>query len=481
MTLLSRGSSWVFMATVCLAVGAGLQRHPLATAVLVCIAASFPFVAARGSLFWWDLLWVTLGAALVFGYGFANVGLTGRFPIPLSDVALAVLFGRYLLFNNKWDLPRLCLAFAGALFLVACVRLFFDYRLWGSAALRDFTLYPELAFLLVGYWAMLEFGLERWRRALTWIFLAQLAYFALYPIRAHVQGISPQVGLQKSVPLLGDYSGYSPAVVSAFLFFALLRPLRCSYWIAALCLVPVAVIQQRGLYLATATAILVVVGFGKNRSGLKLRKHVVTALVLGLVAMTASASVGLSGRLNKVSPAFAIAQVKTLTGHNGPGSGSAAARTEWLHNTLHRVGSTPNGWLWGVGLGPDLAFGFQSGGVRKPHDDYLEMFARVGVIGILLFFGLLAGLLSPLISGARRLGPEAASFIWWVLGTAAAYLIVAGTQPLLAYPYGTMPLFLAGGAGLALARRRSEVDDAGWQKHRRPRPNQALAASIGEL
>jgi hypothetical protein len=474
-TAVSRLSPWLLVATACIAAGAGLPRHPVATAVLVLTVVSCPLLARRGSLIWWDLVSFVLGAALILGYGFANVGFASRVPIPLDVVVLALLFGRCLLFN-RWSWPASCSLFAGALFVVACVRLFFDYPVWGNAALRDFTLYVELGFLLVGYWAMLEFGLDRWRRSLKWIFLAQLAYFALYPIRGDIQSLSPQVGLQKAVPLLGNYEGYSPAVVSAFLFFALVQPLRRGNWIAALYLVPVAVIQERGLYIATAGAILMVLVLARSRSGFNLRKRVAIALMLGVLALGVTGATGISGRLSTVSPAFFVAQVKTLTGQAGPGAGSADARREWLHETLQRVRSTPNGWLYGVGFGPDLAFGFQSGAVRKPHDDYLEMFARLGSVGILLFSALLVSLLVYVASAVRRATAETGPFLWWTLGTAVAYLIVAGTQPLLAYPYGTMPLFLACGAGLALARKRQASIPRTAVRRYGP-PNQRVAPS----
>ena len=45
-----------------------------------------------------------------------------------------------------------------------------------------------------------------------------------------------------------------------------------------------------------------------------------------------------------------------------------------------------------------------------------------------------------------------------MLANSVVYLFISATQPLLAYPYGTIPLFGILGAGLALARTTTRVE-----------------------
>ena len=89
--------------------------------------------------------------------------------------------------------------------------------------------------------------------------------------------------------------------------------------------------------------------------------------------------------------------------------------------------------------------------VRKPHNDYLEAYARLGVLGLAALLATLALALGQVVAGARRLRGSTSQFLWWVVATATVSLIVAATQPLLAYVYGTLPLFAVLGAGLAIA------------------------------
>jgi hypothetical protein len=123
--------------------------------------------------------------------------------------------------------------------------------------------------------------------------------------------------------------------------------------------------------------------------------------------------------------------------------------------TLEQVSETPYGWLLGVGLGPDLIGGFTVGQgvlIRKPHDDYLEVFARLGLVGFAIFLSFLLSLTVPVVATARQ--PSSHSrFLWWVLSASVAYLVVAAAQPILAFPYGSVPLFTILGAGVAVVDR----------------------------
>ena len=85
------------------------------------------------------------------------------------------------------------------------------------------------------------------------------------------------------------------------------------------------------------------------------------------------------------------------------------------------------------------------------------MFARLGLIGLGIFVLLIGAALKALIHGSRRsAAPRERFFQQWVLANSFIYLFIAGTQPLLAYPYGTIPLFGILGAGLASLGRASK-------------------------
>jgi hypothetical protein len=63
------------------------------------------------------------------------------------------------------------------------------------------------------------------------------------------------------------------------------------------------------------------------------------------------------------------------------------------------------------------------------------------VVGLSVFLLMLWRLIAPAAQKARSSADEGGRFCAFVLAAGAAYLAAAATQPLLAFPYRTLPLF----------------------------------------
>ena len=443
--------------------GLSVVLWPAPTALTVAVSLALAALAGRGSDAPWNVFVGGMAGVLVLGYGFANLGVTFTpVPIPLAEIVLMILLaGAYLAGPVR---PRLPAPLVVALLYVglASLRLAIDLPRWGQLAVRDFTLPLETGFLFVGYYLTFANGVERWVRSFRWVFLVCLGYFWLYPFAETLAGIGPLVGLQRPVPLLGSYAGVGTATLAGSLFYTLLRPLGgFSYAVAGAFLPLLLLFQARGLYLALPLAVLILaLGARSNRRD-RLRSAVIGALLVGAVGGASLLALRPEGRMGEVSPRFFIEHVATLLGAEGPGAGSFHHRLQWYEEVASTIAASPVTLLFGVGLGPDLAGGFRIGdevAVRKPHNDYLEVLARQGIVGFTLFAGMLGWALFRIVTAARASAGPDARFLWWVASSAAIFLLIAATQPLLAFPYGTMPLFSLLGAGLAvceLSRARS--------------------------
>jgi hypothetical protein len=433
---------------------AAVTRTNVAVGVTV-IVLVLAVAAVRPFLFWWDLVLVALAGSMILSYGFANVGLSTQTPVPLADAVAVLLLVRAWAareFTYPASLPFLL---AVPFILLAAVRLAIDFPDWGKDAVRDSTLALEVVFLPIGYWAMRTYGLARWQRALNWIFVVCLVYFAFVPWADSIARFGPTVGLQRPVPLLGSFSGAGVVAAAGLFYFALVRPFgRVSYVLAAGFLAEIAIIQSRGLYLAVpAAAILVLLlSTGRARGGLA------AAFGVGVVALALLLPLAPKGRVGPVSPWFTVEQLRTLQGRSGPGAGTYEDRVKWFHEVIGEVrGRGTQGWLVGVGLGPDLVPGVRgvSAEIRTPHNDYLEVFARLGALGFVLFVGMLGSAVVGVLAGARRARPTESAFLWWTFAAGLVFVLIAATQPLFAFPYGTIPCFTLLGAGLALAGGRA--------------------------
>jgi hypothetical protein len=460
---------WFALPVLAIAAGALVAYHFLFALVVsfaaIALMALVRPVRARSSRirtfgrFEETALLLLVGGPLVLGYGFANLGVAGSVPIPLAEILLVPLVIKAII-DRPSTLNQRFLRPLALLWLFTLCRLVIDLPTWGIDALRDATIIFESAAIFVGYWAGRSAEPEYWIGRLKWIFLAVFFYASLYPWRAILLEHSPVVGLQRDVPLLGSMAGVDFAVAAGLMFFAChgsgWRRILLIVWGAVL----LAVFQARSLYIIVPAAALV--------AGWLLRKNtrlVVASLLIAPIALLAVDGLrasGIQGRIGPLEPSFYGEQLGTILGSEGAGAGSRADRLDWMSDTIERVTSSTTNTLFGLGFGPDLALGFRDAGegaVRKPHNDLLEIFGRMGLVGLLLFLMLLARLVLPLIPAARR-GRSAPLFAF-ILATATIYLMGAAVQPLLAFPYGAIPLFFL--LGLGFGHRQAG--------HTRPRPD----------
>ncbi len=442
-----------------LALGVAIGNEPRIALPLVLLVALAIWFTVRRDMAWWDMLVFVVAGAYVLDYGFANIGVPGSIPVPLVDlIALALLIRVGTRRGFRWP-GTLPFVLAAAFMGLTAVRLSVDQPTFGILAIRDATLGLELSFIFIGYWAIKEFGLTRFVRMLSIVFVVALAYFALFPFREAIYDASPVVGLQKPVPLFGNFVG-GAVIPAAFFFFAIVRPFGArSYVLAAMALPLLALLQTRGLFLAVPAGIGLVWVLGRAQTGARVRRGLAATLAVGALALIVFFPLAPDeGRLGEVSPGFIVAHLATLSGREGPSAGTVDVRKEWFAKVTEKVDETPGGWAFGVGLGPDLAFGFEDGGgaaVRKPHNDYLEIYARYGLLGFVLFVSMLGAGSLRIVQAARRLDGLAGRFLWFALAQIVALALLSATQPFLAFPYGTVPLFVVLGAGLAVAERRS--------------------------
>jgi hypothetical protein len=455
-------------------IGAALLAALTGVAVAVAPVLVVPFVAlvvVLGIAFqnivvierWGALL--LLGGAMTLGYGFANLGVRlGPVPLPFTEMllaplaALALVSGRRTRPDYRVLLP-LCL-FAAFVF----IRLLFDYPVWGIFAVRDTTMAIEMFIVLIGYRAVARDGVDSWIRKLQVIMLLVLLVGLLHPWQQQLADIGPKVGLQRPVPLF-DIKGVKFSVVAAGLFFALffggwLRPVLLGM-VAGL----VGIFQARTLYLMFPITILVL-GWA-SRHLTRIVMQYVPALLVGILLLVWAAGAGLQGSEGEISTEFFSSHAGTLIGREGHQVATIEARGLFFGETLEFVTNTPGTVAVGVGLGPDLTFGKWQGNegqeVRNPHNAYLEVFARTGVLGFGIFLWFLAAGLLPVIKSARAGGGRNARFCAWAVAASCVYLGVAAAQPILAFPYGAVPLFFMLGMGLAASREPEDTNPLGIQ------------------
>jgi O-antigen ligase len=441
-------------AAVSAAAGVAVAVYPVGAVALVwaVIVLAFAFrnlVATErlGAL-------VLLGGVVTLGYGFSNVGLRlGPVPLPATEMlliplaALALADARTRARSNV--LLPLCL-FVGLVF----IRLVFDYPNWGIFAIRDTTMAIEMFIVVIGYRAIARDGVEPWVRKLRLVFIVSVIIGCLEPWEGTIGQMGPQVGLQRPTPLF-DFKGVKFSVVAGGLLFAVYAWPWIRPFLVGLVTGLIGIFQARTLYLMFPITILILAW--ASRRPTRILSRYIPAVAVGGMVLALAATLSIQGTEGEVSTEFLTQHVATLTGAEGTNAKTIDARQEFIGETLSFVAQSPGTVLVGVGLGPDLTFGKWVGDegqlVRNPHNAYLEVYARTGLLGFCLFIWFLLACLIPMARRARRADGPNATFCAWALAACCVYLGVAAAQPILAFPYGAVPLFFFMGMGLAAAER----------------------------
>lgn len=443
------------VATGVAAVGYPLLAFVLAGAVLV-LGAACRDTAPMERL----LAMILLFGGFVLGYGFANLGLgLGAVPLPATEMlflplAVVALARRDTRIDAKVLIPMV--VYAG----VILTRLVFDYPKFGALAIRDTTMAFEIFIIAVGYRAVARDGIRPWIKRFGFVLVAVLLYGGLlYPWEDLIADVGPTVGLQRPVPLF-DLRGTKFSVVAAALFFLTYRKGWKQTLPVGLVFGLLAVFQARTLYILFPLSIILLGWL--RRQQLKMLMRLVPVALFGIVLLLGASKLSLEGRRGAVDASFVTAHARTLLGEEGPASGTIEGRQKWFTATWSETTKNIGTTLTGLGLGVDLTFGMLHGDegqdVRKPHDDYLEIFGRFGVLGFSIFLWMLISCLAPIARKARRREGETSVFCAWIFAATLVYLGVAGAQPLLSFSYGSIPLFFLLGMGVAAARRGDARD-----------------------
>lgn len=431
-------------------VGAIIAVEPTAALAIVFVILGLSLlILIKARCLWAYAILVAIFGLAVWSYGFNNVPLIR--PLPLVDalVFFAVIFGfqRWWPLRNITVVRRLFICLSALTFIIV-LRFFVDIPSFGLLAVRDglfafelWTLFPAIALGAI-------LGERRLNRCLLWLFSIATAWFLLYPWRDMLTTISPVVGIQRPVPLFSFTTAGFLSVPAFFWFIYRRRVIGIIGAVAALLVLLLA--QGRGAYLSFLGSAIILLLL---RPGAVKRWGSLVFAVAVIVGISALVGGSLSGRLGEtVGINTVVRQLQTLAGKEGPGSGSFQHRLVAWPVVVNQVLSEPLGPVFGIGLGPDLFQRFSLEGgvlVRKPHNDFLEIWARTGLFGLLAWIAILAILGWEAVKGAHRSSKHS-----WILVLHITLWITSLSQPAMGFAYVTV--VWAGLTGLWVGSRLYE-------------------------
>ena len=275
-------------------------------------------------------------------------------------------------------------------------QLFINLPEHGMWAFRDATHVIESLFLWGGFvFAAREENIERFFRWLPTLLTIGVVCGLTYPFREFFQSLSPAIisPAGNEVTIFFQYINMSVIILMAAAYLMIVRPK--TFVIGPLLLAPlllayaVAFFQARTVYLQVI-AMLLLFAWQYRNSFVKM----FSSLMLSALAFLIVSAFGiqLTGRLGgAVSLEFVVAHFGTIMGEgSGELAGAAGGvdpRIRWWIDIWQRVTSSLGNLLFGLGYGEPLVnFVNREGSVvREPHNSYISIFARIGVVGLFAF------------------------------------------------------------------------------------------------
>jgi hypothetical protein len=364
-----------------------------------------------------------LAGYLLFDKAFAYIHLPGT-PLYVGEGvllvgALGTLAATGYLRVSIRDDP--ILALLAAFFLWGFIRFLPGLRVYGIYAVRDFALvyYCLFAFLIAAALARSPDILERLivnlNRFVPWLLL--WLPFAVILSRTAVKGANvPFTAIPITTHKGGDLAIAALLALGSLWLFPSGRSARSRGLWSIIALIAFALVgtQSRGGLLSVFAGLAVGLAFFRDRMRLIVPAVGATILVVGIGAL---ASPQIPGTAASQGRAFSISQlfanVASIGGAQETGNlnGTVQGRFVLWSETLNKQVSDDR-LPYGYGFGPNLAYlaggvaqsgALNSDPLRSPHNTYLDVLARMGVIGLSLWIALWVGWYWRLVRGCRRL------------------------------------------------------------------------------
>jgi O-antigen ligase len=351
---------------------------------------------------------ITVWLYLLLNWGFMQL----RIPpvagggLPVGEI---VLFLSLITINYTGVLGRLSRTVSLAPLVIWWVfgvgRAMFGFVEYGAWALRDAAHVLESLFLLIGFvFAGDPRSLDRFFDWLPKLLAITVLYGLLYPFQEEIWNLSPSImsGAGYEAPILGSMATTAYLMIMAAVYLILWHGERALANLIAVLLIgyAIAVFQARTLYLILIAVFGFLVVYRRSSIGNLGIVVYLSGLALALVALV---GLQLQGRLGATfSFDFLVQHFLAIFGvasQQYEGVASAAAgidqRLEWWQHIYNQMVADPFSLLLGLGYGLPLTDFHGSTGavVREPHNSYVTVFARTGIIGGICWFVIMANLI----------------------------------------------------------------------------------------
>jgi len=476
-----QGATSIIGFSLAVLVGVMVACYPSAIGIALVTIATLVMMLARtkriGIETWHLITMVCLTGYVILNYGFENLSIPLgplRF-LPIGELfmglalALAILRHHGPVFRRALQDPAILCTLA--LLLLTLCHLAVNIPDYGLYALRDSTVSFEALFLLLGLlWANQERNIKLLTKWLMLLFTATAVYSFTFPWAEQLQSWSLTSGPFHAVPLLGNYQDVAVYLLSGALFCIWVAP-SVSNWprwflgmLAIAQLSGLALVQSRTMYAGIALILLLLAFLRETRRMSQFATTLARALGALVLIMVLLSAVGwkVQGRLGPMDLADLRKEVESIwpSSAESQALGHESDRRAWYGEVWDKLQASPSNLLLGVGYGlPLIDFMSETGQpIRQPHNSSLNVFGRLGLVGLsiwLLFLWIVMKRLWAAVRQPRRTGVVSCPLRLWLLAFSVLGLLDSMVQPYFEFSHSAVPFFFLLGVGLGISQKQA--------------------------
>lgn len=423
----------------------------------------------------WSLLIVITGDVIV-----ANPFMLLRIPpvgagVPINQIALvfgvcAILFTSLSTAGFASGIVFLPL---GLLWLMTSAHLIDGVSSEGIWAIRDAANVIESSMIFVGYCLASDRRFLPtfipWFRAL---FYTASFYTLMYPLQTPLSRFSPSVSSMSGyeIPFLFFYGNPNSIGVSSACFLLTdqgkNRLMRVGLT-ALILMVLIVFVQARIVYLQLAALVLILCVFSPRKM---YDLSYMGLVAFALMAVFVASGIEIPGRLGRTfSFDFLLNHLQAIWGGGNQTVSDAAEgvdlRLAWWSEIQDRLQRSYQTWFLGLGYGMPLTSfrGPDDDIVREPHNSFVSIYGRLGLVGIVLFVSVIMSILLTNVrlvtsSVARQFG-EMKSLAICLLCFICVSLVYSTGEGGLEVSFIAVPVYFFSGIAIAL-QRQAETNPA---------------------
>ena len=402
------------------------------------------------------IIFSVIGLNIIINYGISNMGVSiGGILITVSEGLLIIGLIRMIAYKNELLFLKKKYIWMVILFLIFIIRIPFDFLKYGSFAIKDGSHFIDMLFFFVvisEIEILKKYNGNHIKFAKKFIEISMIfawIYFLTLPFRFEILEISPKYsGIQSQISIFGSYVNLHIWV----LIYSCINSYRLIYK-------NVTISKKIFMHIQIVTSLLYFI-FNTSRVNIvamivlgtfyilvlksTIFKYVMSYTILSIIMISLAIALGfeilVDGQILSLDYVKGFFLSMIGKGEFEYMTDGVYKRIDWYKSILEVGVSNIGIFVFGQGFGMPLTQFVSAQGtiVREPHNTFMSLFGRTGLLGVIIWSKIIFGQLYKYV---RRFYSSKNEYSFSIITMIIFCLIVSLVEPFFESTFSSIPFY----------------------------------------